>query len=144
MKKLIVPLSVLAVLAVGCTRKAENFTLKEGTPAYQLAKDLGVKAPSLDPAANNVLVRAKDFDVTAAEVIQTIQDNVGNRAAQLKDMDAEELKAIIERSAVQLGEKKLLLGEARKANTPSLPGTSMRPSKPNTTGPAANKSSSTS
>lgn len=122
MKKLIVLLSILAVLAVGCTKKVENVTLKEGTPAYQLAKDLSVNAPLLDPAANNVLVKAKNFEVTAAEVIQTIQDNVGSRAAQLKDMDAEQLKAIIERSAVQLGEKKLLMGEARKANTAVPPG----------------------
>ena len=122
MKKLIVLLSVLAVLAVGCARKAENVTLKEGTPAYQLAKDLAAKVPSLDPAVNNVLVRAKGFEITAAEVIQTIQDNTGSRAAELKDVDAGELKTIIERSAVQIGEKRLLLGEALKAKAVVLPG----------------------
>ena len=122
MKKLMVLSSVLAVLAVGCTRKAENVTLKEGTPAYQLAKDLSVKVPSLDPAANNVLVRAKNFEITTAEVIQTIQDNVGSRTAQLKDMDAGQLKSIVERSAVQLGEKRLLLGEALKAKAVVPPG----------------------
>jgi len=122
MKKFMVLSSVLAVLAVGCARKAENVALKEGTPAYQLAKDLSVKVPSLDPAANNVLVRAKNFEITTAEVIQTIQDNVGSRTAQLKDMDAGQLKSIVERSAVQLGEKRLLLGEALKAKAVIPPG----------------------
>src|SRR4030042_566916 len=100
MKKFVVLSSVLAVLAAGCGRKAENVILKEGTPAYQLAKDLAAKVPSLDPAVNNVLARAKNFVITAAEVIQTIQDNVGSRTAQLKDMDAEQIKSIIERTAV--------------------------------------------
>ncbi|TRZ88205.1 hypothetical protein D4R89_08530 [bacterium] len=122
MKKFVVLSSVLAVLAVGCARKAENVTLKEGTPAYQLAKDLSVKVPSLDPAANNVLVRAKNFEITTTEVIQTIQDNAGSRTAQLKDMDAGQLKSIVERSAVQLGEKRLLLGEALKAKAVIPPG----------------------
>jgi parvulin-like peptidyl-prolyl isomerase len=122
MKKLMVLSSVLAVLAVGCARKAENVTLKEGTPAYQLAKDLSVKVPSLDPAANNVLVRAKNFEITTTEVIQTIQDNAGSRTAQLKDMDAGQLKSIVDRSAVQLGEKRILLGEALKAKAVIPPG----------------------
>jgi len=122
MKKLMVLSSVLAVLAAGCVRKAENVTLKEGTPAYQLAKDLAAKVPSLDPSANNVLVRAKNFEITTTEIIQTIQDNAGSRTAQLKDMDAGQLKSIVERSAVQLGEKKLLLGEALKAKAVAPPG----------------------
>jgi parvulin-like peptidyl-prolyl isomerase len=122
MKKFVVLSSVLAVLAAGCARKAENVILKEGTPAYQLAKDLAAKVPSLDPAVNNVLVRAKNFEITAAEVIQTIQDNVGSRTAQLKDMDAGQMKSLIERTAVQLGERRLLLGEALKAKAVVPPG----------------------
>jgi parvulin-like peptidyl-prolyl isomerase len=122
MKKFVVLSSVLAVLAAGCARKAESVILKEGTPAYQLAKDLAAKVPFLDPAVNNVLVRAKNFEITAAEVILTIQDNVGSRTAQLKDMDAGQLKSIIERTAVQLGERRLLLGEALKAKAVVPPG----------------------
>ena len=122
MKKFVVLSSVLAVLAAGCARKAENVILKEGTPAYQLAKDLAAKVPSLNPAVNNVLIRAKNFEITAAEVIQTFQDNAGNRTAQLKDMDAGQLKSIVERSAIQLGERRLLLGEAFKAKAKVPPG----------------------
>lgn len=107
----------LAFLLPGCDRKAENVGLMEGTPAYQLAKDLSAKVPSLDPAANNVLVRTKGFDVTTGEVLQAVRENVGARAAQLKDLEAAQLKSVIERSAVQLAEKKLLVDEAVKAKT---------------------------
>jgi parvulin-like peptidyl-prolyl isomerase len=107
----------LVFLAPACARKAENVGLKEGTPAYQLAKDLAAKVPSLDPAANNVLVRTKGFDVTTGEVLQAVRENVGTRAAQLKDLEAAQLKSVVERSAVQLAEKKLLLDAAMKAKT---------------------------
>jgi len=107
----------LALLLPACARKAENVGLKEGTPAYQLAKDLAAKVPSLDPTANSVLVRTKRFDVTTGEVLQAVLDNVGSRAAQLKDLEASQLRSVIERSAVQLAEKKLLLEEAVKAKT---------------------------
>jgi parvulin-like peptidyl-prolyl isomerase len=108
---------LMALVAVtACSqKKAESVRLQEGTPAYQLAKDLAAKLPSLDPATNIVLVQSKKFDITSGAVLQAIQDNVGNRTAQLKDIDAAQLKTIVERTAVQLGEQKLLLDEAVKA-----------------------------
>ncbi len=117
MKRIAALSLALVFLLAGCARKAENVGLKEGTPAYTLAKELSAKVPSLDPAANNVLVKTKGFDVTTGEVLQAIRDNVGTRSAQLKDLEAAQVKSIIERSAVQLAEKKLLLDEAMKAKT---------------------------
>lgn len=117
MKRTLVIALALAVLAPACARKAENVGLKEGTPAFQLAKDLAAKLPSLDPAANAVLVSTKGFDVTSGEVLQTVRDNIGSRAAQLKDLETAQLKSIIERSAVQLAEKRLLVEAAEKAGT---------------------------
>ena len=77
MKRIAALSLALAFLLAGCARKAENVGLKEGTPAYTLAKELSAKVPSLDPAANNVLVKTKGFDVTTGEVLQAIRDNVG-------------------------------------------------------------------
>ena len=122
MKRFSILSLALAFLLPGCARKAENVGLKEGTPAYQLAKDLSAKVPSLDPAANNVLVRTKGFEITTGEVLQAVRENVGTRAAQLKDLEAAQLKSVIERSAVQLAEKKLLLDAAVKAKTASPAG----------------------
>jgi len=114
-KSFVICLMALIAVTACSPKKTESVRLKEGTPAYQLAKDLAAKLPSLDPGTNAVLVQAKTFDITTGAVIQTILDNVGNRTAQLKDIEAEQLKAIVERSAVQLGERQLLLDEAAKA-----------------------------
>lgn len=107
----------LAFLLPGCARKAENVGLKEGTPAFQLAKDLSAKVPSLDPAANNVLVRTKRFNVTTGDVLLALRDNAGTQTARLKDLEIAQLKSVIERTAIQFAEKELLLNEAIKAKT---------------------------
>jgi parvulin-like peptidyl-prolyl isomerase len=116
-KKALILSMVLAVLAASCARKAEKIGLKAGTTAYQLAKDLAAKVPSLDPAANNTLVRAKGFEITTGEVVQTIEENFGTRVDQLKNAEPAQIKSVFERAAVQLGEKKLLLAEAAKTKT---------------------------
>jgi len=121
MKKVLFFGLILAVLFVGCSQKSEKTQLKEGTAAYTLAKDLSGILPALDPAANKVLVSAKKFEITSGEVIQAIQENIGNRSAQLKQLDAAKLKQILEQSAVQLGERKLLLDAAARAKTTVSP-----------------------
>lgn len=105
----------VALAATGCARKAEKVTLKEGTPAYTLAKDLAAIVPALGPDKDTVLVETKDFNVTAAEVIQAAIDNLGSRAQQLKSVDAGQLKQIIDRAATSFAERKLLLAAAAKA-----------------------------
>jgi parvulin-like peptidyl-prolyl isomerase len=115
MKQVISLALILTVLFVGCTRKSEKFQLKEGTAAFELAKELSEILPSLDPSTNKVLVSAKKFEITSGEVIQAIKDNIGNRSAQLKQLDADKLKKVLEQSAVQLGERKILLNAAAGA-----------------------------
>ncbi len=117
MNKPIVAALVLLLIATACGSKEEKVVLQEGTPAYDLAKALAAVMPALDPDKETILVQAKGFTVTAAEVIQTIRYNLGPRADQLKDFDAGRIKEIIERGATQVGERKLLLAAARKAGT---------------------------
>lgn len=117
MKKIVVLSIVLAFMSGGCARKAEKVALQQGTPAYQLAKDLAAKVPSLDPDANSVLVKARGIEITTGEVIQAIEENIGTRVDQLKKAEPAQIKSVIERAAVQLGEKKLLLAEAGNAKT---------------------------
>lgn len=121
MKQIFILSLILAVLFVGCSKKGDKFQLKEGTAAYTLAKDISAILPALDPGANKVLVSAKKFEITSVEVIQAIQNNIGNRSAQLKELDAARLKQVLEESAVQLGERKLLLDAAAKAKTAISP-----------------------
>jgi foldase protein PrsA len=117
MKQVLYLVLILAVLLVGCSGKSEKVQLKEGTAAFDLAKELAKTLPALDPGTNTILVSAKKFEITAGEVIQTIQNNIGNRSAQLKQFDAARLKQVLELNAVQLAERRLLLDAAAAAKT---------------------------
>jgi parvulin-like peptidyl-prolyl isomerase len=109
---------LIAALAVsGCAPKAEKFALKEGTPAYALAKEFAAIIPALGPDQATVVAEAKGLAITAAEVIQAIRDNMGTRVAQFKGLDAGKLKMIIEQGATQIAERKILLAAAAKAKT---------------------------
>lgn len=117
MKNMFVLALISTLLLAGCAPKAEKVTLKEGTPAYTLAKDLAAVMPALGPDKVTLLVEGKGLAITAGEVIQAIQDNLGTRTAQLKSVDAGQLKSIIEQGATQLAERKLLLAAAAGAKT---------------------------
>lgn len=108
-------IGLLVVTVASCGSKAEKVSLKEGTPAYVLAKDLSAIIPALAPDKNSMLVKTKGFEVNTAEVIQVLVNNFGNRAQQLKQADAAQLKDIFERAAEQIAERKLLLAEAKKS-----------------------------
>ncbi len=119
MKNMFVLALFSTLLVSGCAPKAEKFALKEGTPAYTLAKDLAAVMPALGPDKVTILVEGKGLAITAAEVIQAIQDNLGTRTEQLKSVDAGKLKSIIEQGATQLAERKLLLAAAAKTAVPA-------------------------
>ncbi len=115
-KPIVVALSLL-LIAAACGSKAEKAALQEGSPAYDLAKELAAVIPALAPDKDTIMVESKEFTVATAEVIQTIRYNLGPKADQLKDFDAGRIKEILERGAIQVGERKLLLAAARKAGT---------------------------
>jgi parvulin-like peptidyl-prolyl isomerase len=122
MKKALVLLIAAALAAAGCsTRKEAPMKMAAGMPAYQLAKDLTATLPALDPEKNLVVVTSRKFDVTAGEALQMFLESMGSQAQGLKSLDAQRMKAVIERAAVQIGERKLLLEaatEAKKSVTP--------------------------
>lgn len=117
MQKFFMLFILFVFLVIACSSKGEDFKLEEGTEVYQLAKDLSVTLPSLDPDLNKVLISTNTFNVTTGEVIQGLQENFGQRILQLKDFEAAKLKDLIEKNALQLAEKNLLLGEAIKAKS---------------------------
>jgi parvulin-like peptidyl-prolyl isomerase len=122
MKKALVLLIAAALTAAGCsTRKEAPMKMAAGTPAYQLAKDLTATLPAVDPEKNLVVVTSRKFDVTAGEALRMFLESMGSQAQGLKSLDAQRMKAVIERAAVQIGERKLLLEaatEAKKSVTP--------------------------
>lgn len=86
-----------------------------------LAKDLAAVLPALDPTQTTSLVESKNFKITTFEVIQFLQTSLGNRIQEIKGLDALQLKDVVERSAVQMAERKLLLDAAMEANTVASP-----------------------
>jgi parvulin-like peptidyl-prolyl isomerase len=117
MKQILTVIMVSALAVSACAQKGETVTLKEGTPAYALAKDLAATMPALGPDKTTVVVETKDFVITAAELIVAVRDNIGTRADQLKTVDAGQLKTIMEQAATSLAERKLLLAAAAAAKT---------------------------
>lgn len=114
MRLFLVTTMLLCLILAGCGKDEENVKLKKDTPAYQLAKDLAGKVPYLDPEKNSPLITTRNFSVTTGEVIQVIYNNSGNRANQLKDMDANRIKMIIQQNSDRLADQKLVLREAKK------------------------------
>lgn len=115
MRRLVAVTLLLSIAIFACGKKGEVVKLKKDTPAYNLAKALSEKLPYLDPDKNNVLITCKTFKITTGEVMQAIYDNSGNRADQLKNVDANRVKEIITQSARGLAEQKLVLNEMKRA-----------------------------
>lgn len=121
MKFVIFTAVLVSFILVGCSKQSESASLEEGTPAYELAKELSAVVPALDPSLNPVLVRTKSFTLTAGEVIHTILQSMGNRANQLATLDADRLKSVLLQNAEQIAQQKLLLAAAGKAGITSSP-----------------------
>jgi parvulin-like peptidyl-prolyl isomerase len=122
MKKTMVLMIAVMLATAGCSPKKETpVKMAAGTPAYQLAKDLTATLPTLDPEKSLVVVTSRKFDVTAGEVLQMFLDSMGGQAQGLKSLDAQRMRAIIERAGVQIGERKLLMEAAAAAKKSVAP-----------------------
>jgi parvulin-like peptidyl-prolyl isomerase len=64
-----------------------------------------------------VLVSANTFKVTTGEIIQYLVSNMGKSTEQLKTLDAERLKKVIDDNVTRLAERKLLMAAAKKAKS---------------------------
>jgi parvulin-like peptidyl-prolyl isomerase len=117
MKRFFIFVLLPTLLVFGCSKGQEEMKLEEGTPGYQLAKDLSSILPLLDPEENTVLVSANTFKVTTGETIQTLYSNMGKRTEQLKTFDSKRLRSIIDENAARLAERKLLLAAAKKGKS---------------------------
>jgi len=116
MKKIVVVIAILSLFFPACSSKKEKVVLKKGTSTYELAKDLSQIVETLDPEVNKVLISSQNFDLTTGEIIQFVEENLGSKIDQLKQLDAERLKDYIQRNATILADRKLLLAEARDSD----------------------------
>jgi parvulin-like peptidyl-prolyl isomerase len=95
-----------------CAPDKEKVRLEPGTETYNLAKDLAVIVPSVDPDSNKVIISTDNFEITSGEVVDALHKNFGPKAADLKKMDAARIKQILDMNAVKLAEQNLLLEAA--------------------------------
>lgn len=116
MKKIMILIVVLSLFFPTCSSKKEEVVLKKGTSTYELAKDLSQIVDTLDPDINKVLVSSQNFDLTTGEIIQFMEENLGSKIDQLKQLNAERLKEYVQRNASILADRKLLLAEARDSD----------------------------
>jgi parvulin-like peptidyl-prolyl isomerase len=121
MKRFFVYVLLPLLILSSCAKKQEQLELKQGTRAYQLAKDLVPILPLLDPEVNAVLIRTNTFTVTTGEIIRALYANMGKRTDKLKTYDAARLRRIIDENAVNIAERHLLLAAAKKAKSSYAP-----------------------
>ncbi len=121
MKRPIIILLLPVFLLFSCSKQQKDVKLEEGTPGYQLAKDLSVILPMLDPEMNVALVSTNTFNVTTGEIIQTLYSTMGKRTEQLKTFNAERLRSIFDENASRIAERHLMLDAAKKAKSSFTP-----------------------
>ena len=117
MKKTLILCFILLIGIYGCGKKGNDAGLTKDSPAFLLAQDLASVLPALDPVKTVSLVVSKNFTVTTVDVVQFLQTSLGNRINELKGLDAVQLKDVVERSAVQMAERKLLMNAAMDSKT---------------------------
>jgi len=116
MKKITILIVILSLFFPTCANKKEEVILKKGTSTYELAKELSQIVETLDPEVNKVLVSSRDFDLTTGEIIQFMEENLGSKIDQLKQLDPVRLKEYVQRNASILADRKILLAEARDSD----------------------------
>lgn len=116
MKTFYVLCTLISLFVLSCGKSGDDFKLESGTPDYELATKLANTLPYLDPAENKVIVSSNKFKITSGEIVYNIRKNMGNRANQLADLNETQLKSNIDKFANILGERKIILSEAKKSN----------------------------
>ena len=114
MRKLSVSLLSFILLLAACSTEKDKVTLEPGTPTYVFAKDMSKKLPAVDPDSNKVMIETTSFEITTGEVIEFIFTNFGKNAGELKNLQPERIKSILEMNAEKLANQKLILTAAEK------------------------------
>jgi parvulin-like peptidyl-prolyl isomerase len=114
MKNLYLGLFLFVFILFSCSTDKDKVKLEPGTPTYVFAKELAAIVPAVDPDSNKVIVETETFAISTGEVIEIIFTNFGPRAGELKKLQADRIKNIIEMNAEQLARQKLLLNAANE------------------------------
>jgi foldase protein PrsA len=100
-----------------CSENKNDGKLKKRSPAYNLAKELALKLPSLDPDSNKTVIITNKYKITTGMVIEALYKNFGKNIKKLKESTAILIREKIVENADISAQKKMLLMAAQKAGT---------------------------
>jgi foldase protein PrsA len=115
MKRFIIALGLFLFLITGCSKREESVKLLPNSPVYLFAQNTAKVFPFLDPDSNNTIVKTSRFSISTALVFNRVNANFGNDISQLASLDSERLKMIVDQTAENLAQQKILLKKADKA-----------------------------
>ena len=104
----------LAVLISGCGQK--GMKLEQGTPIYELAKEVAKSYPAVDPDVNKVLIKSKHFTITPGVFFTELQLAMGKRVHDLNSYDKQRMPEFVRINIERMAERKLLCQAAKDAN----------------------------
>ncbi len=115
MKRILLAVLAVALLAGGCSKKQEA-VYEKGTKEYEFFKKLSAKEPLLDPDRSQPLIKTTTFTVTTKEVLPNLYRLLSGHAAQIQNMNKEQLLEFLRQAAKREAEKRLFLAAAAANN----------------------------
>jgi len=111
MRKLISLALILLFVACSTSNKAQ---FKKGSDAYNLAQKLAEKVSYFNPDSNKVFASTKEFNVTAADLVDQIQLNFGKQTGYLTKQGPANIKKLAREFSENIVMNRLSEIEARK------------------------------
>ena len=111
MKRIVLAVLAVALLAGACSKKQEA-VFEKGSKEYEFFKNLAAKQPLLDPDQSQPLIKTTAFTVTTKDVLPNLYRLLSGHAAQMQNMNKEQLLEFLRQSARREAEKRLFLAAA--------------------------------
>jgi parvulin-like peptidyl-prolyl isomerase len=109
----IIFLVIVTVFICSCS---DDGKLKQGTPLYELAKELSQKVPEIDPDSNIVWISTDDFELRTSDIIPIMQGRYGNRIKSLKGEPPQQMRQSIFSLSRMLARNQIILKAAKEQN----------------------------
>lgn len=115
MRRIVLAVVAVALIAGGCSKKKEA-VYEKGTKEYEFFKKLAEKQPLLDPDKSQPLIKTTKFTVTTKDVLPSLYRLLSGHAAQMQNMNKEQLLEFLRQTARREAEKRLFLAAAAEHN----------------------------
>ena len=113
MKRIVFCAALLVLWMTACQKESGTPRIQKNSQEYLFFKTLSETAPLLDPDRDQTIVTCSAFNVSTADLLPRIYSIAKRQSEQWNDMSKETLHNYIHQLAVQDGEKRLLLVQAK-------------------------------